>query len=355
MKILKLHKNDLDFFVSVVHKFGRVHAPVRRGKQWVFAPVERWSDVDLAYTRTILPPKKYLLPPKEQMFRFDPQQGFVPCRDGTDERIVLFGVHTCDIYAMNMLDHVFGGAYPDPYYFERRRRLAIIGIDCMPDEHCFCRSMNADWVDSGFDLFLTDIGAWYLVRVGTSLGDDIVLATGPLLREVTEEDIDAYKRRSLQKRTMFQKQVEIRDLPEIIEMEYASEVWQELGRRCLSCGHCSMVCPTCYCYDVRDEVALGTRRGVRYRTWDSCLFKTHAAVAGGENFREHRANRIKFHFYHKQRGFVAEYGRPGCVGCGRCVVNCPAGIMDIVGVIEKIRGAEHEHAASGGQPTGAGT
>jgi sulfhydrogenase subunit beta (sulfur reductase) len=77
--------------------------------------------------------------------------------------------------------------------------------------------------------------------------------------------------------------------------------------------------------------------GRRTRSWDSCLFETHAQVAGGENFREHRSSRIKFRYYHKQRGFVAEYGRPSCVGCGRCIAACPAGI-DIVSVIEKLRG-----------------
>ena len=131
--------------------------------------------------------------------------------------------------------------------------------------------------------------------------------------------------------------MDLGDLPEILEMEYHSEVWDELGRKCLSCGSCSMVCPTCYCFDVNDEVDLGSRSGRRIRSWDSCLFETHALVAGGENFREHRSSRIKFRYYHKQRGFVAEYGRPSCVGCGRCIAGCPAGI-DIVSVIEKLRG-----------------
>jgi sulfhydrogenase subunit beta (sulfur reductase) len=96
---------------------------------------------------------------------------------------------------------------------------------------------------------------------------------------------------------------------------------------------------------VRDEVDLGTRAGNRIRVWDSCLFRTHALVAGGENFRESRASRVKFRYYHKQRGFVAEYGRPSCVGCGRCIVACPAGI-DIVTVIGLLRG----HTDAGTRP-----
>src|ERR1035437_6360524 len=249
----------------------------------------RWSDARLEYDRTILPPKKYFLPPCETLFRYRPGEGFVPHTEGLDQRIILFGVHACDVYAINILDRVFAGKYPDPYYQARRKNIAIIGIDCTPDKHCFCRSMRADFVDHGFDLFFYDTGDYYQALVGTALGDDMVLATGSLFEPVDGTDIDDYKRRSWNKRRAFQLEVEIRDLPEIFEMEYQSEIWEELGEKCLSCGSCSMVCPTCYCYDVADHVELGSRAGRRARSWDSCLFASHALVASGENFRGPRA------------------------------------------------------------------
>jgi len=340
VKIRKLPKEKLDFFASVVQKFGEVHAPVEQDGKHVFKRLSRWSEARLDHHRTILPPKKYFFPPRETLFQFREGKGYVPCTEGLDKRIVLFGVHACDIYALNILDQVFAGKYDDPYYQARRKNIAIIGIDCLPDEHCFCRSMRADFVDHGFDLFLGDLGDYYLTFVGTALGDDMVLATGPLFADVSAVDIDEYKRRSSDKRQGFKLYVEIRDLPEIFEMEYQSESWAELGEKCLSCGSCSMVCPTCYCYDVADDTRLGSREGGRSRSWDSCLFATHALVAGGENFRRDRASRVKFRFYHKQRGFVAEYGRPSCVGCGRCITVCPMKI-DITEVINKLRGVEH--------------
>lgn len=343
MKILKLPKDKLDLFASVLQQFGEVHAPVEQRGRHVFRKLTRWSEACLDYNRTILPPKKYFLPPRETLLRYRRGTGYVPESDDLSRAIVLFGVHACDIYALNILDEIFAGKYPDPHYGLRRKNIAVIGIDCVPDEHCFCRSMRADFVDRGFDLFFHDIGDHYLTFVGTARGDDMVTATGPLFQPVVAGDIEEYKRRSQAKRAQFRLDVEIRDLPEIFEIEYQADLWNELGERCLSCGSCSMVCPTCYCYDVVDEVELGSTDGSRVRLWDSCLFATHAAVAGGENFRNSRASRIKFRFYHKQRGFVAEYGRPSCVGCGRCIEACPVSI-DIIEVLNRLRGVDHASA-----------
>ena len=326
MKTLVLPKEHLDFFASVLQQFGEVHGPVAQGDHFVFRRLRRWSEIRLDYPRTLLPPKKYVLPPRECLFHYRPKDGYVPDTTGLDRRVVLFGVHACDIYGINILDQVFAGRYPDPYYQARRRNLAIIGIDCTPDEHCFCRSMRADFVSQGFDLFLQDLGDRYLTFVGTALGDDMVLATGGLFRAVTREDIEEYKERSAVRRQAFVLDPEIRDLPEIFEMEYQNELWEELGAKCVSCGACSTVCPTCYCYDVSDDVALGTLEGLRSRKWDSCLFATHAVVAGGENFRKTRDERLRHRCFRKGKYILEKFGRPGCVGCGRCIRHCTADI-----------------------------
>jgi sulfhydrogenase subunit beta (sulfur reductase) len=294
VKTLVLPREQLDFFASVLQQFGEIHAPWRRMDHFVFRRLERWSEIRLDYTRTLLPPKKYVLPPRECLFRYRPREGYVPETEGLDRRIVLFGVHACDIYGINILDQVFAGRYPDPYYQARRKNVAIVGIDCTPDEHCFCRSMRADFVSEGFDLFLQDLGDRYLTFVGTALGDDMVLATGGLFQPVKREDIEEYKARSAVRRNAFRLDPEIRDLPEIFEMEYENELWDELGAKCVSCGACSTVCPTCYCYDVNDRWPSGPSRGCgpatgiracsrRTRRWRAARISGPAARAGSSS------------------------------------------------------------------------
>ena len=340
MQIVKLPKENLKEFLISLKKFGEIYAPVKKGeKAYVFSKLTDLSKVELHYQRTILPPKKYFLKPVDTMFEFSPEGYEEPKR--LDKKCVLFGLHSCDIHALKILDLVFAGKYWDSYYFTRRNNTSIIGIDCTPDDLCFCHSLGTDFVEDGFDLFLSEIDGSYLVRVGTSLGDDMMRAAKSLFKDVEKRDREEYKMRSNEKRKLFKTYLELGDLPEIMDLEYESEVWKEIGEKCLSCGSCSMVCPTCYCYDVFDELNLDGQSGERKRRWDSCLFKDYALVAGGLNFREERSARVKNRYFHKQRGFVAQYGRPSCVGCGRCIQACPAKI-DIVEVINKIRGEIYE-------------
>jgi len=337
MKIVTLPKENFTEFIEHLRAFGEIHAPTKRGeKSVVFAPVSDLSEIELNYTRTILPLKKYFFKPIDVMFNFYAEKGYEVPTEEADKKYVIFGAHPCDIHGLKILDLVFNGKYVDTYYFARRNKAAIIGLDCIPDDLCFCRSTGTDFVDTGFDLFLSDIDNSYLVRVGTSLGDDMVRAADTLFREVEKEDREAYKRKSIQRRESFQTEIQLQDLPEIFDLEYENEVWHEVGEKCLSCGTCSMVCPTCYCYAVFDEPNLDGSSGQRNRRWDCCLFRDYALVAGGHNFRAERASRVKNRYFHKQRGFVSQYGRPSCVGCGRCKAYCPAGV-DIVEVITTLR------------------
>jgi sulfhydrogenase subunit beta (sulfur reductase) len=332
-----LPKKYLFDFLEGIKKFGNIYGPVEKEKGcYIFSPLTDIKKLVLDYQRTILPPKKFVYPSNENLFQFTAEEGFLnPSEE--PPRQILFGIHPCDIHGLSILDEVFSRDYPDVRYFSRRNRTAIIGLSCLPDDKCFCQSMNTDYVAKGFDLHFTDIGEDYFIRIGTSLGEDMVRINEALFGEVHPSHISSYKDFANRKSDMFSSQIDLTILPQILELEYRSEIWEELGRKCLSCGTCSLVCPTCYCYEVYDYLNLDQKGGLRVRQWDSCLLRDYAIVAGGHNFRPERSTRIKLRYYHKQVAFTEEYGRPSCVGCGRCIATCPAGI-DILEVIRQIRG-----------------
>ena len=139
---------------------------MRRGDEsFAFAPARDLSEIALDCKRTILPLKKYFFKPVEVMFNFCAQNGYEAPAEETDRKLVVFGAHPCDIHGLKILDIVPGGRYADSYYFAKRNQVVIVGLDCVPDEYCFCRSTGTDFVDSGFDLFLSDIDGSYLVDV----------------------------------------------------------------------------------------------------------------------------------------------------------------------------------------------
>ncbi len=339
MKVTKLPKANVNEFLSSLRDYGEVIIPKSKPEQpdvFVFDVMNDPREVAWEYLRTIIPPKKYLHKPREVILQFSKQNGFTETIEDQNKKRILFGLHPCDINGIEILDVVFHQDYTDPYYASRRKDLVIIGLSCMPDEKCFCKSMNTDSTEGGFDLFLSDIGTDYLVAVGTSLGDDLVSERRHLFQDVNPADRKKYLEVRKKRSDSFRLHLDISDLPYILELEQKSPVWEELGKRCLTCGSCSMVCPTCYCFNIYDEISLDGKSGKRIKQWDACLFKDYALVAGGHNFRENRAERVKNRYYHKQFRMVEQYGQPSCVGCGRCINACPAGI-DVVEVLTKVR------------------
>jgi ferredoxin len=223
------------------------------------------------------------------------------------------GILPCDLYALDYLDRAFAD---DHLYGERRARLFLIGTTCTPSEHCFCPPRREP---PPFDLFLAEGRVWSGSAAGEALLRKLSLAvteTGvPLPECVLTGRVQPVPA----------------DLEERFEASRYRPLWKEIARRCLSCGACSAVCPTCYCYDVVDDArpAGGVKR---HREWDNCFFASHALVAGGHNFRPKRADRLRFRFEHKLLGFGALRGVSSCVGCGRCARACPVAI-DIAEVL----------------------
>ncbi len=320
-----------------------VVGPVKKGTDsagrplYDFDVVYRFQDLRLDYPATIHSAKRHFLPHRESLCTFTMQ--------GNDwekqvdyniyKPVVFFGLHACDINALNKLDKVLTAPpYPNPYYTAKRRNMFIIGQDCQPQPQCFCRSMGTDTALRGFDLFLTDLGDRYFAEILSATAYQFLrkIATRP----PTVKDHDRYKEVVAERNRRFTTTVDTSDLTKLLDLEFESPAWQQWGDKCLSCGTCANVCPTCYCYGVEETVDLDLTGAAKTKYLYSCNLIDFAEVAGGHNFRPQTATRLKYRYYHKHRGFVEAYEEPLCVGCGRCGEACLAGIT-VPAVLASVR------------------
>ncbi len=347
MSLAILSKQDVPAFVRNLLRVYRVGGPVEKNGQFAFNFLRDPAELRLDYPTTILPPKKFLLPPKETLFEFDNAREFQIKTPRLEPRTVILGVHTCDLHAIRLLDHVFDSGHTDPNYINRRRQTLIVSVECLSpcDEHSFCKSMGTLSADEGYDLHLTDIGDCYTVDVGTDAGQKL-LEHAPV-RTAAPGDIQKLNATLSEKwpRFPYRLDFDVSDLPSLLNMSMQSPLWNELGERCLACAACTNVCPTCFCFDVTDEVAFDMKRGQRSRIWDSCQLNDFATVAGGHNFRKSRALRQRHRFMRKGKYILDEHHFLGCVGCGRCARAC---LVDITPV--KVFNELYHKKEIGGQP-----
>jgi sulfhydrogenase subunit beta (sulfur reductase) len=325
-------KSEMEGFLDELTSRRAVAAPVADGQLLRFQHITGAAEVADKILPTSLPPRKYLLPTKEALFGFAWDGGVsVDPQFGTDE-VVLFGVPPCDLAALSLLDVIFDADHRDGHYFSRRDHVQVIGKECLYpcDEYAFCESMGTLNATEGFDLLLTDIGDSYYVRVGTPAGKALIEEL-PATREAIYEDRARLRKAHEARDRAFQPKLETtpEQLPALLAESFDSLLWEVLGEKCLSCGSCNLVCPTCYCFDIQDTIDLSLEGGERYRVWDSCQLRDFAMVGTGESFRESRAMRQKHRFYRKGKYIMERFGRTACVGCGRCARNCLAEINPI--------------------------
>jgi len=339
-------KSELRSLFSLLAAENTVVGPVQTGigvgnkSLYAFEQVSVFDDVKLDYTTTKLPAKRYFLPYREDLssFRMEGADWQKDIDYNVDRPTVFFGLHACDINALNRLDKVLmGSVYPMPYYAAKRMNMFIIGVNCRPQPFCFCRSMASDSVTHGFDLFLTDIGDKYFVEIQSATAFNFLKTVKT--SEPEEKDHVAYMKVMAEKSRKFTAHVDTSDLTKILDMEFQAPVWKQWGDKCFSCGTCANVCPTCYCYGVEETVNIDLKGARKTKTLYSCNVLDFAEVAGGHNFRPERASRLKYRYYHKHRGFVEAFEESLCVGCGRCGEACLAGIT-VPEVIASVRGEE---------------
>lgn len=336
-----LPKTHFPEFFRQLRALGKFFAPVRVSDQsFSFKEIESEKEIAWEALRTILPPKKFFYPQRETLLTYDEDGVRVVEPDSVFQ--IIFGVHPCDLAGLGIMDTIFEAGPSDMHYVKRRQQSLIIGLSCMPDKFCFCDSMGTSCPTKGYDIFLTDIEDEFFLQVETAHGQRFLSEFHHLLSPVTESDKDRYKEFWIERDKAFTNGFAPDNLRATLDMEWDNPIWEELGKRCLSCGNCTPVCPTCYCFDLVDIANLNGQAGERQREWDSCQFSGFAQVAGDYNFRPTPVDRLKFWYRHKLHGFDDPYGFKTCVGCGRCTVSCPSGIDDLVDVVKRLQSKKNE-------------
>lgn len=312
--MLKINKDTFNDFLQDIMRYNELVAPVKTdvGR---FEEIKDVTKIDLM-EHCLFPAKKFFFKKHQTLFEFKGNKITVPETEHDKKQRVMVGLKRCDLNSIKRQDIMFMKETTDPYYKEERERTILIGIHCKEqyDEYCFCSSME---LSDYYDLMLYDKGHSYFVEVGSEKGKNFVDRYKKYFWDteafLTWED----------RRTNTQLSLEKKDLNPL----FNHPDWKKGVNDCLSCASCVTLCPSCYCFDLYDEVkASDLQSGERKRNWASCQLQCFTKVAGGHVFREGREDRFKHRIMHQLQYFRERHGMNLCTGCGRCIRGCPTKI-----------------------------
>lgn len=314
----------------------KIYAPIKDGDRVIFGEVSSPEQIDKEYIQTTLSPKELVFPRFEELFRYKYDEKNIKMEEPEPKLtpIVLFGIRPCDAKAFSILNAVFSWDYKDKFFIEKLKNLQIIAVSCKKaDEFCFCTSVDGNpGGTEGSDILLTEMeNDNYLAEILTDNGKKIVASAPSLFTEAGNVDKEKY---IVKLKPVFELKQVAEKLPKVFDN---ANLWAEQSMRCLGCGACAYICPSCVCFDIQDES--NKKGGRRYRTWDSCAFSQFTIHTSGHNPRDIQSNRWRQRIMHKFLYFNERLGVIGCIGCGRCSRACPAdmNILEHVKMIMEVK------------------
>ncbi len=286
--------------------------------------------------------KKFLHPPKKRMWKAKRDgKGFEMIEDYQEvPKFAFIGVRSCELHAMAIQDEVFiKGECVDSSYKLRREQAFIIAVNCgQAGGTCFCVSMNTGpKVTNGFDLVLTEIldgkRHLFVVEEGSDRGSEILHELP--CQEASREETAVAEKTVFDTAGQMGRKMDTNGIKDLLYQNYEHPRWEDVASRCLTCGNCTMVCPTCFCTTTEDVTDLTGEHAERWQKWDSCFTMDFSYIHGG-TIRSSAKSRYRQWMTHKLATWIDQFGTSGCVGCGRCITWCPVGI-DITEEVKAIR------------------
>jgi sulfhydrogenase subunit beta (sulfur reductase) len=296
--------------------------------------------------------KRYLFPPRVRLWRASRNGGGAPAlaEEPLDETPLAFvGVRSCELSAIEIQDRVFvGGPHVDRDYAARRNGAFLVAVNCFePGGTCFCTSMGTGpKAQSGYDLALTELldgEHRFLAEAGSERGAEVLAELQG--RAAVDADLEAAAASVESAAQRMGRTMDTHDIRDLLARNLEHPRWDDVASRCLTCGNCTLVCPTCFCTAVEDETDLTGAEAERWRVWDTCFSVDYSYIHGG-SIRPSARSRYRQWMTHKLGTWFDQFGSSGCVGCGRCITWCPVAI-DITEEVAAIRATEREaeHAA----------
>lgn len=336
MKNYTIKKEKLSRFIEHLLQNYTVWGPGKDNDVLIYKEISSPKEIILDFLKVKTTLKTIVFPQTETLVQFFKENNMaIETPSPPKKNSIIFGLRPCDAKSLQILDTVFLSEYTDPFYCEKRNTTITIGLTCInPPENCFCSSVGGNPDDpTGLDILLTDLTDKYYMEIITEKGEEL-LKDVQGISPATEYDTQKKNKTCQQAKKRMSRQVSVKNIDSILDAIFDSLWWETIAQRCIGCGICTFLCPTCHCFDIQDETS--QNKGARVRIWDSCMYAEYSCQASGYNPRAGQMNRVRNRIYHKFNYLPKNNKVLGCVGCGRCIDECPVHI-DIIDIIAQAR------------------